>query len=72
MYEAMHTSMTTLMLTLGVVRPQVYILKDLLRDMLKILKLYMNLSQPHFEGVVRSPLTLLKMGLGSPPRLPKI
>jgi hypothetical protein len=25
----------------------------------------------HFEGVVRSPLTLLKMGLGSPPGLPK-
>jgi hypothetical protein len=24
-------------------------------------------SQPHFEGVVRSPLTLPKMGLGSPP-----
>jgi hypothetical protein len=30
-----------------------------------------KLSQPHFEGSVRSPLTLLKMGLGSPPRLPK-
>jgi len=29
------------------------------------------MSQPHFEGVVRSPLTLPKMGLGSPPRLPK-
>jgi hypothetical protein len=29
------------------------------------------LSQPHFEGVVRSPLTLLKMGLGSPSGLPK-
>jgi hypothetical protein len=29
-------------------------------------------SQPHFEGSVRSPLTLPKMGLGSPPRLPKI
>ncbi len=28
-------------------------------------------SQPHFEGSVRSPLTLSKMGLGSPPRLPK-
>jgi len=27
--------------------------------------------QPHFEGVVRSPLTLLKMGLGSPPGLPE-
>jgi hypothetical protein len=31
-----------------------------------------NLSQPHFEGGVRSPLTLLKMGLENPPRLPKI
>jgi len=30
-----------------------------------------NLSQPHFEESVRSPLTLPKMGLGSPPRLPK-
>jgi hypothetical protein len=30
------------------------------------------LSQPHFEGVVRSPLTLPKMGLGSPPGLLKI
>jgi len=30
------------------------------------------MSQPHFEKVVRSPLTLSKMGLGSPPRLPKI
>jgi hypothetical protein len=30
-----------------------------------------KLSQPHFEGVVRSPLTLPKMGLGSPPGLPK-
>jgi len=29
------------------------------------------LSQPHFEGSVRSPLTLPKMGLGSPPGLPK-
>jgi hypothetical protein len=28
------------------------------------------MSQPHFEGVVRSPFTLPKMGLGSPP-LPK-
>jgi len=27
--------------------------------------------QPHFEGVVRSPLTLPKMGLGSPPGLSK-
>jgi hypothetical protein len=31
-----------------------------------------KVSQPHFEGSVRSPLTLLKMGLGSPPGLPKI
>jgi len=30
------------------------------------------MSQPHFEGSVRSPLTLLKMGLGSPPGLLKI
>jgi hypothetical protein len=30
-----------------------------------------TLSQPHFEGVVRSPLTLLKMGLGSPSGLSK-
>jgi len=29
------------------------------------------MSQPHFEGVLRSPLTLLKMGLGSPLGLPK-
>jgi len=29
------------------------------------------LSQPHFEGSVRSPLTLPKMGLGSPPGLSK-
>ncbi len=28
--------------------------------------------QPHFERSVRSPLTLPKMGLGSPPGLPKI
>jgi len=27
--------------------------------------------QPHFEGSVRSPLTLPKIGLGSPPGLPK-
>jgi hypothetical protein len=27
------------------------------------------MSQPHFEGSVRSPLTLPKMGLGSPPVL---
>jgi hypothetical protein len=25
-----------------------------------------QMSQPHFEGSVRSPLTLSKMGLGSP------
>jgi hypothetical protein len=31
----------------------------------------LTMSQPHFEGNVRSPLTLLKMGLGSPSRLPK-
>jgi len=30
-----------------------------------------SLSQPHFEGVVRSPLTLPKIWLGSPPGLPK-
>jgi hypothetical protein len=30
-----------------------------------------TLLQPHFEGVVRSPLTLPKMGLGSPWRTPK-
>jgi hypothetical protein len=30
------------------------------------------LSQPHFEGSVRSPLTLSKMGLGSPLKLSKI
>jgi len=29
------------------------------------------MSQPHFEGSVRSPFTLPKMGLRSPPRLPK-
>jgi hypothetical protein len=29
------------------------------------------MSQPHFEGSVRSPLTLPKVGLGSPPGLPK-
>jgi hypothetical protein len=32
----------------------------------------LQVSQPHFEGSVRSPLTLPKMGLESPPRLPKI
>jgi hypothetical protein len=32
----------------------------------------MSLSQPHFEGSVRSPLTLPKWGLGSPLGLPKI
>jgi hypothetical protein len=31
-----------------------------------------NLSQPHFEGSVRSPLTLPKMGFESPPGLPRI
>jgi hypothetical protein len=30
------------------------------------------MSQPHFEGSVRSSLTLPKMGLGSPSGLPKI
>ncbi len=30
------------------------------------------MSQPHFEGSVKSPLTLPKMGLGSPLKLPKI
>ncbi len=30
-----------------------------------------EVSQPHFEGSARPPLTLLKMGLGSPPKLPK-
>jgi len=29
------------------------------------------MSQPHFEGSVRSPLTLSKRGLGSPLGLPK-
>jgi len=29
------------------------------------------MSQPHFEGSVSSPLTLPKMGLGSPPGLLK-
>jgi len=29
------------------------------------------MSQPHFEGVMRLPFTLPKMGLGSPPGLPK-
>jgi hypothetical protein len=28
-------------------------------------------SQPHFEGSVRSPLTLPKMGLGNPPGVSK-
>jgi len=31
-----------------------------------------QMLQPHFEGSVRSPLTLPKMGLGSPLGLPKI
>jgi hypothetical protein len=30
-----------------------------------------GVSQPHFEGTVRSPLTLSKMGVWSPPRHPK-
>jgi hypothetical protein len=30
-----------------------------------------TMSQLHFEGNVRLPFTLPKMGLGSPPRLPK-
>jgi hypothetical protein len=30
------------------------------------------MSQPHFEGSVRSPFILPKMGLGSPPGLLKI
>jgi hypothetical protein len=30
------------------------------------------MSQPHFEGSVKLPLTLLKMGLGSPSKLLKI
>jgi len=33
--------------------------------------LFPSLSQPHFEGSVRSPLTLSKMGLRSPPGLLK-
>jgi hypothetical protein len=31
-----------------------------------VVGLTIQLSQPHFEGSVRSPLTLSKMGLGSP------
>jgi len=30
------------------------------------------MSQPHFEGSVRSPLALPKMGLGNPLGFPKI
>ncbi len=30
-----------------------------------------GVSQPNFEGSVRLPLTLPKMGFGSPPGLPK-
>jgi len=30
------------------------------------------LSQPYFEGSVRMKLTLSKLGLGSPPGLPKL
>jgi len=33
---------------------------------------WMWMSQPHFEGNVRSPLTFSKMGLGSPSGLSKI
>jgi hypothetical protein len=32
----------------------------------------MVLLQPHFEGVMTSPFTFPKMGLGSPLGLPKI
>jgi hypothetical protein len=32
----------------------------------------LTMSQPHFEGSVRSPLTIPKMGLESPPGLSKI
>jgi hypothetical protein len=42
------------------------------RDNLKDDKLTQNMSQPHFEGSVRSLFTLPKMGLGSPLGLPKI
>jgi hypothetical protein len=31
-----------------------------------------SMSQPHFEGSVRSPLTLPKWGLGNPPRFPNV
>jgi hypothetical protein len=31
----------------------------------------LEMSQPHFEGSVKSPLTLPKMGVWSPPRLLK-
>jgi len=34
-------------------------------------RLELLVSQPHFEGSVGSPLTLPKMGLGSPPGLLK-
>ncbi len=37
----------------------------------KVVKLLVKMSQPHFEGSVRSPLPLSKMGLGSPPGLSK-
>jgi hypothetical protein len=33
---------------------------------------WLEVSQPHFEGSVRSPLTLPKMGLRSPSGLPKV
>jgi hypothetical protein len=36
-----------------------------------IMCMKLGLSQPHFEGSVRSPLTLPKMGVWSPPGLPK-
>jgi len=35
------------------------------------LRISLWVLQPHFEGSVRSPLTLPKMGLGSPLGLPK-
>jgi hypothetical protein len=34
-------------------------------------KVEFQMSQPHFEGSVRSPLTLPKMGVWSPLGLPK-
>jgi hypothetical protein len=35
-------------------------------------KAKLKMSQPHFEGNVRLPLTLPKMGLESSPGLPKV